>query len=99
MKAVLPSPPTSVSAPTRARDQCSARPSVANSAHEPRNTSHIDAARNQNCQSKRSVGMRCRTSADSATLMTHQFRLCGNVAGGWRDARDEHAENQASNKQ
>jgi hypothetical protein len=82
MKAVLPSPQTSVSAPMRARVQCSAGPSDANTAHAPRKTSHCDALRNQNCQSNCNVGMRCRTSAESATLITHQFRDCGNVAGG-----------------
>ena len=83
MKAVLPSPQTSVSAPMRARDQCSARPSDANNAHAPRNTSHIDAPRNQNCQSNCSCrnemqDERGQRDVDHPPVQ----RLCGNVAGG-----------------
>ena len=99
MKAVLPSPHDErqrADARTRPMQCASERREHGPCAeeHEPHRR-----VRNQNCQSNCSVGMRCRTSAESATLMHPPVQALRQRRRRIGDARDEHAENQAGDQQ
>ena len=95
MKAVLPSPQVSTTAPMRPRDQCRRRPIRSNSSQEPMNTSQGDSARYQTSRRKSSFGNSSMTSAGSARSMIQVLI----TAGASRGRRPERANSTPSPRQ